>query len=486
MKRCIIIGSGIAGIASSIRMARKGYVVDVYEANNYAGGKLTWFEQDGYTFDAGPSLFTLPWLVTELFELCGEDHNKHFSYSRRSTLCHYFWEDGSRYDMPMSPEAVASSMAEQFGVEEAQVLKYLRRSQHKYDSTNPVFIERSLHKVASYTNKETLSAVAAIPQLDLFSSLDAVNRSYFRDERLVQLFNRYATYNGSSPYQTSGIMSMIPHLEIGLGTYFPDGGMRAITDSLVALAQRQGVTFHFNQKVNEIILNNRIATGIRVNGGTKHADIVISNMDVFATYKHLLPENLAPQKILNQERSSSALIFYWGIKKSFDQLDLHNILFSSDYKGEFEKIYKDRTITDDPTVYINISSKGCMSDAPLGCENWFVMINTPGNFGQNWALLIEQAKVNIVSKINRILGVDILPLIQTEAILDPRSIESRTQSHRGALYGTSSNSMSSAFLRHPNFSASIKNLYFCGGSVHPGGGIPLCLNSAKIVANLIQ
>ena len=197
-------------------------------------------------------------------------------------------------------------------------------------------------------------------------------------------------------------------------------------------------------------------------------------------------EHKAPEKILQQPRSSSALIFYWGITKEFPQLDFHNIIFSDDYKTEFDYVFNRNSIYEDPTVYINISSKDEEGDAPVGHENWFVMINVPPNTGQDWDELIKNAKQNILKKLTRVLNEDISKLIDFEAILDPRTIESRTQSYQGALYGASSNNRFAAFLRHPNFKQGIKNLYFCGGSVHPGGGIPLCLLSGRIVSELIQ
>ena len=186
---------------------------------------------------------------------------------------------------------------------------------------------------------------------------------------------------------------------------------------------------------------------------------------------------------MSQEKSSSALIFYWGIKQEFSALGLHNILFTENYKTEFDYIFNKKELYHDPTVYINITKKYCEADAPKGGENWFVMINVPHNAGQDWDKIIAEAKPIILNKISRNLGVAIEPLIEVEHLLEPRTIESRTQSHLGSLYGTSSNNRYSAFLRHPNFSSSIKNLYFCGGSVHPGGGIPLCLLSAKIVGD---
>jgi diapolycopene oxygenase len=363
---------------------------------------------------------------------------------------------------------------------------YLQASQKKYESTASIFLEKSLHKLGTYLSKDMVKALLSIPHLNINTSLSKHNENVFEDSRLVQFYNRFATYNGSSPYQTPGIMSMIPHLEQSLGTYFPKGGMHQITESLFQLAKDLGVSFIFNTKVEEIETEGQRVLGIKTHEESVSADIVISNSDVVPSYRKLLKKHKAPEKTLKQERSSSALIFYWGIKKQFPQLDLHNIFFSKDYKAEFDAIFKQKTISNDPTVYVNISSKEEASDAPEGCENWFTMINVPGNTGQNWDDLIEKTRENVLQKLSKLLGENIAELITYESVLDPRGIEQKTQSHQGSLYGAASNSKFAAFLRHPNFSSSISNLYFCGGSVHPGGGIPLCLLSGKIVAEMIN
>jgi phytoene desaturase len=312
------------------------------------------------------------------------------------------------------------------------------------------------------------------------------NARLLNDPRLIQLFDRYATYNGSDPYQAPGILTSIPHLEFNVGTFFPQGGMHSITEALYKLALDSGVEFRFNTRVLEIVTEGNQAKGVKTENELVKADVVVSNMDVYPTYQRLLPKAKAPKKILPQERSSSALIFYWGIKKEFPELDLHNILFAKDYEQEFTTLFKTQTVHNDPTVYINITSKYCPADAPTGCENWFVMINVPANIGQDWDALISEARTNIIKKLNHLLNADIELLIETEDILDPRGIEMRTSSYQGSLYGTSSNNKFAAFLRHPNFSHEFQNLFFCGGSAHPGGGIPLCLQSGRITSNLIS
>ena len=485
MSKALVIGAGIAGIAIALRLRKKGYEVLVLETNDYAGGKLHAIEQDGYRFDLGPSLFTMPHLVTELFGLFNLNPETYFQYKEKEIICNYFWEDGHRFTVKASKSDFIEDAAASFGENTQSIADYLDRNRKKYDLTASLFLEKSLHKLKTYLSVETIKALLKIGVLDVNTTLHKTNEGYFNNPKLVQLFNRYATYNGSSPYQTPGIMSMIPHLEMDFGTFFPKGGMHQISQSLYQLAVDQGVQFMFNEGVHEIVVADGQATGVKT--ATKHyeADYVVSNMDIYPTYRKLLKNQKAPEKTLAQERSSSALIFYWGISREFPELDLHNIFFSSSYKDEFNAIFKERTLFKDPTVYINITSKENSTDAPPGHENWFVMINCPGNYGQDWNKFKREARQSIITKLNGILKVDVEKLITTEYILDPPGIETNTSSYRGALYGAASNTKFAAFLRHPNFTRSIKNLFFCGGSVHPGGGIPLCLLSAKIVADLI-
>ncbi len=484
-KTCAIVGAGIAGIASSIRMANKGYQVRVFEANSYPGGKLSQIELEGYRFDAGPSLFTMPHFVDELFELSGKNPRDYFNYQKLEVNCKYFYEDGTVLHAYADTKAFAQEVAQKTADQADTVLNFLAKSKRKYDLTAEVFLHNSLHKWQNYLSPATRKGILNFHQLDTMRTMHQVNARSFQDERMVQFFNRFATYNGSDPYQTPGTLNIIPHLEFGIGAFFPEGGMYSITQSLYQLALDLGVQFHFDCPVQKILVENQQIKGIQTPDGAQAFDLVLSNMDVVNTYRRLLPDVKAPQRLLKQDKSSSALIFYWGMEKSFPELELHNIFFSQDYKTEFEHLFQKKTLFHDPTVYINISAKENPQDAPAGCENWFTMINAPHNLGQDWDQFIDEARAHICQKLSRILGTDLAPLIACEQILDPRSIEAKTSSTQGALYGNSSNNRFAAFLRHANYSSRVKNLYFCGGSVHPGGGIPLCLLSAKITTDLI-
>lgn len=484
--KAIVIGAGIGGIAASIRLAAKGYEVAVFEANSYPGGKLTEITLGGYRFDAGPSLFTLPEGVDALFRLCGEDPKEHFQYTRLDRITRYQWPDGTVLHAHASPEAFAKEVQQVLGVPASQVLAHLRQAKRIDSITRHVFLERSLHKLGTYLRWPTLVSILRLPQIGLSQSMHTANRKRLQQPKAVQLFDRYATYNGSEPYRAPATLNVIPHFEFGLGAYFPTGGMHAITTSLVALAERQGVRFHYGQPVNKIRTAGRRASGIRTAAGAHSAQLVISNMDVLGTYRKLLPSIKLPKRIERAERSTSGLIFYWGVKGSFAELDLHNIFFSKDYRREFAQLWQEKTIPDEPTIYLNITSKLQASDAPAGCENWFVMINTPPDDGtQNWAALIAKARKTVLATLSQRLGRAIEPLIEVEDVLNPQLIERRTSSVGGALYGTASNNKLAAFLRHANFSRRVHGLGFVGGSVHPGGGIPLCLYSAKIATDTL-
>jgi phytoene desaturase len=484
-KKAIVVGSGIAGIASALRLRSKGYEVTVFEANPYPGGKLSLNQLGNYRFDAGPSLFTMPQYVDELFQLFDKNPGDYFQYVTNDIACHYFFPDGTFIPFFVDCNKTVHTVEKTLSIDGSPLLKQFKKSEYIYEKTHSIFLESSLHTLKNYTSKNIFSSIRALPFLDIFKTMHQSNVKGLNHPKLVQIFDRYATYNGSNPYQAPGILNIIPHLEHGIGSFFPTKGMHSITTSLVNFAKEMGVNFILNSKVSEILVEGKKVKGVKVNDVIYDADVVFCNSDIKPAYSNLLKNLPKPKKTLNQEPSSSAMIFYWGINKSFTQLDLHNIFFSADYAAEFDAIFKQSTVCDDPTVYIHVSSKIVKGDAPEGCENWFVMVNVPYNSGQDWERLRSIIRKNTLKKLNFLLGEDLEMLIEEEDYLDPIRIEQRTSSFGGALYGASSNDRMAAFFRHPNFSK-ITGLYFVGGSVHPGGGIPLCLLSAKIATEFVK
>jgi phytoene desaturase len=483
--KAAVIGSGVGGLAISIRLALKGYKVTVYEKNDRSGGKIAEIKSRGYRFDTGPSLLTLPELTDELFELAEKKRKDYFQYSRLQVICNYFFGDGLKIRAFSDPDQFAAELETKTGEPATRVLDHLKRSREQYNLTADIFLFNSLHKIRTFIHRRVLKGILMFHRVDAFTTMHQRNAKRFGDPRVTQLFDRYATYNGSNPFLAPATLNVISHLEHSLGAFFPSGGMRTLANSLELLARDSGVRFEFSRKVEKIIVDGKKAAGVMVKGEVMPYDLVVSDVDVNYLYQNLLPDSTSI-RIDEKNLSSSALIFFWGIRGQFPSLEVHNILFSENYRNEFQHIFEKRSITSDPSVYIYITSKLVPSDAPDHCENWYVMINVPPDTGQDWELFVAEARQNIIRKINRILKIKVENLIEFEQIESPPTIEERTMSWKGALYGNHSNSMFSAFLRHSYKHKTLKNLFYVGGSVHPGGGIPLCLASAAIADREIK
>lgn len=468
-------------MATAIRLARQGIDVEVYEAMDRPGGKISERKFDGFRFDTGPSLLTLPSLVLDLL-----DEDLRLPIKKLDIITRYFYEDGLRLNAYSDGGKMAQEMGDKLHIPQERVADYLEKAATVYDLTADLFIFGSFHRLRNLARLKSLRTLFNFRKLKAFDSLHDFNEQELKDARLVQLFDRYATYNGSNPYQSPATLSVISHLEHNLGAFIPTEGMSSIVGAMVQQAARLGVKFHYRQPVRKVECQEGKVKGIWVNKGFHPCDIIVSNVDIHRFYSFLLPDCDRFKKITRQERSSSALVFFWGMRGTFPELDIHNIFFSARYKEEFDHLFHKKQVFDDPTVYVYISSKYRMEDAPEGCENWFVMINAPAHTGQHWKEIIEHTRGQILLKLERMLGRNLKDEILKEEVLSPPEIECRTGSVNGSIYGSSSNSRYSSFNRHANFRSDIRGLYFVGGSVHPGGGIPLCLSSASIVDGLVK
>jgi phytoene desaturase len=481
----LIIGSGVGGLATAIRLAVKGYAVTVFERNPTPGGKLALTEREGFRFDRGPSLFTEPSNIEELFQLAGEPMAPYLRYRSVEFTCRYHFENGKVVESTAGPEAFARALSEATGEDPTHVTDYLKRARNAYEGLGSVFLNHSLHHRSTWLHPRIFRALRRTRPAYLLRSMDSYNRSCFRTPEAVQIFNRFATYNGSDPYRAPAMLSMIPDLELNQGTWYPEGGMYSITEALYRLALAKGVRFRFGTSVDRILRSQGRVIGIQAGGETLSSRLVVCNADVYFVYRDLLQDDRKAAAVRKQERSSSALIFYWGIGKTFPGLRLHNIFFSADYREEFKHLFRATGAYPDPTIYVNITSKMEEGQAPPGKENWFVMVNVPAGMKAADAEAIGRIRHAVITKLERMTGASIAPHIELEDVQTPQGIESETASYLGSLYGTSSNSRMAAFLRHPNYSPDIQGLFFTGGSVHPGGGIPLCLRGAAIVSGMI-
>lgn len=483
-KTVAVIGGGIAGMAAAARMSAAGYRVTLFEGAAELGGKLTDYHWGDFRFDKGPSLFTMPEELNALFVACGKRLDDYLQYDRLELVTRYFYPDGTRVDAWSEPERFAAELEQQVGERKSRVLRYLERAQLMYETTAPVFLHRSLHDWRNLLRFSTFLRVLRIPWLGVTTTMHRFNKAWFKHERTMQLFNRFATYNGSDPYRAPATLNLIAHIELNKGAFYPRGGMIAIRNAMARLCDEMGVTVKLNSKVDRFFVHEHKIKGVVLGEQKEVFDQVISAIDIMQAEKQLMPRHYRNQKRLKTELSTSAIIFHWAMQGQHAPLDLHNIFFTSHYHREFEQLRKGN-LTADPTIYVYVSSKSHPADAPAGHENWFVMVNTPPHADQDWDFLVDEVRNYAHNTLSEALGCDTRAMLLHEKVTDPRDIERATGSVGGAIYGPASNNKWAAFLRQANKHAKIKGLYFVGGSVHPGGGIPLCLLSAKITTELI-
>ncbi len=490
MKQVVVIGAGIGGLATAIRLARAGFRVTVLEKNERVGGKMNIVQRNGYTFDTGPSLLTMPFIVEELFRSVGHRVEDYLQLVQVEPLCRYRWPDGTHLDASTHPDRMRAAIATLRQGDAEAFPRFMQHGKRLYDAAAEAFLYQPLWSLGLQGVLRNLRLVPRLVHLDPFRTYNTAVSSFFHDRRLQQLFNRFATYNGSSPYRAPATLLIIPYIEFAFGGWYIAGGIYRLTEALLRLAQSLGVVVQTNAPVARIVVEHMTARAVVLASGEEiRADVVVSNADVDYTYRSLL--GLNGRQATSYDPSLSGLVLMLGVRQRFPSLQHHNIFFSSDYRAEFNALVEHRTIPSDPTVYV---CNTCFSDpqhAPEGGSNLFVLVNAPPLDGpssarrHNWSAWGREYRRIILDKLSS-MGIRIEDeKIEVEEMITPADFESRYHAWRGTLYGMSSNSRRSAFVRHRNTSSRIGNLYFVGGSVHPGGGIPLVLLSGKHAADLI-
>ena len=484
----IIIGAGLGGLAAAIRLAKKGFSVTVLEKNKTVGGKVNSVESDGYKFDTGASLLTMRHVLEELFEFAEKRIEDYLEIVSLEPICRYYWTDKTIFDASTDWQKTENEIAKLEPRDAANFRRFLADARRKYEVSEKTFLAHSLNDLPKLLRPKYLKDLIAISSM---RTLDAHVKSYFRSPKLQQLFNRFATYNGSSPYQTPATFALIPYVEFGLGAWYVKGGMYRIPKALEKLAEEFGVKIKTNCTVKKIVVESKKAVGVQLeNGEILQGDFVVTNADAIETYRTLIDKenrrSFPDKKLEKIEPSCSGFVLLLGIKKQFPQLAHHNIFFSDDYKAEFEQIFKDLRPAQNPTIYVCATSRTDETQSPKDCENLFVLVNAPYTSEKtNWQAEAKTYRDLIIRKLESFGLEGLEKSIEFEQTITPADFEKKYAANKGSIYGVSSNGIFSAFLRPPNRAGDIENLYFVGGATHPGGGIPLVLLSGKFAADLI-
>jgi phytoene desaturase len=488
--KIIVIGAGVGGLSAAIRLAAAGHSVTVLERLERAGGKLNLIEDGGYSFDTGPSLVTLPYVFEDLFAAAGEKISDWLELKRLEPVCRYFYPDGTGFDasadmptMMQNLERFSKGAGEDFNAFFGHAARAWRGSRQPFLESR---IQSPLDFVRGGIPWTDLTALLPLP------TLHGLAQRYFKDPRLQQFVGRYATYTGSSPYRAPGTLSTVLYSEYAFGAWYTQGGLYAIAQALERLARKLGVEFRFDCTVQEILLDDvpdlytssTEVEAVRLeNGEVLYCDALVCNADAAHLYEHLLPQKFDPRK-QKLEPSISGFVMLLGIKGQTAGLEHHNIFFSRDYKTEFVQMFDHLMPASDPTIYVCISSKSDPTQAPPDCENWFILVNAPPTGKVDWAQEAPRYAAQILERLAQ-RGFDVRQRIQTQHIITPSNLEQRYLTHRGGIYGSSSNTISSAFLRPQNRSQMVGGLYLASGSAHPGGGLPLVMLSGKLAAEAL-
>jgi len=490
MSRVVVVGGGLGGLAVAARLARLRHDVTVVERANMLGGKAGSFGRDGFRFDTGPSLITLPATIRDLFRKTGKPVESVLELRPLDQLAHYRFADGSTVDVPNSGvNDVAAAFQDALGGRAGEQWRaFYDRAERTWEVVRTPFVESALEGPAPLL-RLAASRPRDIAQVAPWRTLRALGRRSFDDPRLRAWLDRYATYSGSDPRRSPAVLSVVPYVEHAFGGWEVVGGVRRLVDAMSERATDRGARVHTDAEAVAITTRFGRVDGVRLaDGTTLPADIVVSDVDATVLYSELLdpPRPAVVRPLRRATPSSSGFVLLLGVRGRTPDLRRHTVLFGDDTDAEFDAVFgPDARPPARPTVYISATA----DDAPPGCEAWFVLVNAPrhgtGPGAIDWTApgLAERYADDVLAVMAE-RGVDVRDRLAFKEIGTPADLEIATGSPGGAIYGTSSNGWRAATLRPANRSP-IPGLFLVGGSAHPGGGIPLVLMSAALVAEMI-
>ncbi len=483
VKEVVIIGGGLGGLAAAIRMAALGLQVTVCEQGESLGGKMNAWSSSGFRFDTGPSLITMPWIFEELFEVAGSRLKDHLEMVSMHPLSDYSFADGTRFSYSADLPEWLGTVRNLEPKDADGFLRFMKLGAKLFELSKDNFLRRPPF---SPPRQSDLTGLKHFPLRHAWGNYSKVVAEHFKSPQLQQLYNRYPTYVGSSPYNSPATLSIIPYIELAFNGWYPKGGLYKIIESLLTLAKSLNVTLLTNKKIAGIEHTNNQVTSVKLSDGAMlKADIVIANCE--AQDARLMLGEPQAVRLEPENRSMSGVVFLIGCRKTIPSLNHHSIFFSSDYPAEFRQIFDEQRFPDDPTVYVNCPSRSDRSIVPGEGESLFIMANAPSGDQLEWdSSLIAEVRKRVFNRLRLGGFPNLEDDIVVEEVWTPQKIASKYLMPGGAIYGTHSHGWKKVFLRPPNKDRKYQGLYYVGGSTHPGGGTPTVLLSAQITADLIK
>jgi phytoene desaturase len=486
-KTALIIGAGIGGITTAIFLAKNGYKVDIYEKNSSAGGRCGQIVRDGHRFDLGATMLMMPGIYKDVFDLLEIPLFERKDIWPLDDLYKIYFDDNDVITFSKDEKKMKADhdRIEPGSFEKSR--KYITKGYEIFRLGIDKLIARNFTNLFQFAN---LRNILLLIKLKTYISNYRYAKKFFCNEHLRMAYTFQNIYVGQSPFDSPALFSMVPAAEITEGSFFPEGGMYRIVELLLNEAIAKGVKVHYNMPVAKINTEANRAVGIILEDGLEiKADIVVANADLPYVYRKLLPDKSKSHRLDRMNYSASAICIHMGLDKQYPQLGHHSVFLSDDFRNGLDKIFREKSVSKTPSFYLHSPAKTDPSAAPPGQDSLSFIIgagHVDKNFNQDWEVLKKQSRDAVLERLKQFGLTDIEEHIKFELIYTPQSWENACNISRGSVFGSlAHNMMQMGYFRPHNQHSRYKNLYFVGGSTHPGNGIPNVLISAKLVSERI-
>lgn len=488
MKKVVVIGGGLGGMSAALSLAADGFSVEVVEKNDKAGGKLNVLVKDGFSFDLGPSILTMPHIFEALFERTGKKLRDYVRIVEVMPHWRNFFEDGTVLDLTPDMRLMEKELAKLPGNEQDGFYRFLEYSRRQLEVTEEGYFRKGCD-----TLRELLKAtgmVRSFLEVDFIRSMDSGVAHFVKNDKLRNILDYFIKYVGSSPYDSPGTMNLLAYVQFGYGLWYVEGGMYNLARGLERYGRELGVTFSFNSEVTRILTEGDRVTGVELkDGGRRMADIVVSNMEVIPVYRDVLRESAQFLKKYEKfEPACSGLVLHLGVDTIYPQLAHHNFFYSMDSRKHFDSVFHRKLLSEDPTIYLVAPVKSDSTIAPQGCEIIKILPHIPHLRDENPFTAEDYAALRerVLVKLERMGLKDLRKHTVVEDMWTPEDIRRRYYSNKGAIYGVVCDRRKNLAFKAPKRSEKYRNLYFTGGSVNPGGGMPMVTLCGQNVRNAVQ
>jgi phytoene desaturase len=482
----VVIGAGFGGLAAAVRLAARGYRISVYDRLEQPGGRARVFRQDGFVFDAGPTVITAPFLLEELWTLAGRRLQDDIDLRSVTPFYSVRFDDGDVFDYTGSAEAMRAEVGRISPDDVSGYEAFVRKSEEVFR----VGFEALAH-VPFGSPWDMAKIVPAMVKLESYRTVHGLVAKHIRHPKLRQVFSFHPLLVGGNPFSTTSIYSLIAYLERKWGVHFPIGGTGALVQGLVRLIESLGGELHLGADVQEITLDGRRASGIRLaSGKTVRADVVVSNADAAWTYRHLLPgharKRWTDRRIDRSRFSMGLFVWYFGTKRQYPDVKHHTILLGPRYEALLADIFTHKRLAEDFSLYLHRPTATDPGLAPAGCDAFYVLSPVPNlDSGTDWTTMAEPYRRRIARYLNDTVMPDLESEIVTSRVLTPHEFRHELLSYRGAAFSFEPVLTQSAYFRPHNRSEDVERLYLVGAGTHPGAGVPGVLSSARVLDSVV-